>query len=73
MVVDWLEDRVYRVRGGAKLMKVAVYDPKSMVLWASGTATEEIGADHLPATTRESMGTHFLWVVVQASMALWDY
>ena len=45
----------------------------SMVIWASGTATEEMGTDHVSMTTRESMGTHFLRVVIQASMELWDY
>ena len=53
-------------------MKEAVYDPRSMVIWASGTTTEEMGADHLLVVTRESMGSHFLRMVIQASMELWD-
>ena len=63
-VVDWLDDRVYRGRERAKAVREAVYDPQSMVIWASGTATEEMGVDHLSVLTRESMGTHFLWIVI---------
>ena len=45
-VVDWLEERLYRGRGRGKPLKEAVYDPKSMVIWVSGTAAKEMGADH---------------------------
>ena len=56
-VVEWLDDRVYRGREGAKAVREAVYDPQSLVIWASGTATREMGVDHLSVLTRESMGT----------------
>ena len=59
--------------GGQAGKREAVYDPRSMVIWASGTTTEEMGADHLLVPTRESMGTHFLRVVIEASMELWDH
>ena len=55
------------------MVRGAVYDPRSLVIWASGTATEEMAVDHLSVQTRESMGTHFLRIVIQASMELWDH
>ena len=73
VMVEWLDDRVYKGRGGARAVREAVYDPRSLVIWASGTATEEMGVDHLSVLTRESMGTHFLRIVIQASMELWDH
>ena len=36
-------------------------------------ATQEMAVDHLSVQTRESMGTHFLRIVIQASMELWDH
>ena len=69
-IIKWLDDRIYKGRGGARAVREAVYDSRSLVIWASGTATEEMAVDHLSVHTRESMGTHFLRVVIQASMEL---
>ena len=73
VMVKWLDDRIYKGRGGAKVVCEAVYNPLSLVIWASGTATEEMGVDHLSVQTRESMGTHSVRIVIQASMEVWDH
>ena len=72
-IIKWLEDRIYKGRGGERAVQEAAYDSTSLVIWALGTATEEMAADHLSVSTRESMGTHFLRIVIQASMELWDH
>ena len=46
-VIKWLDDRICKGMGGAKVVREAVYDLRSLVIWASGTPTEEMGVDHL--------------------------
>ena len=72
-IIQWLEDRVYKGRRGERAVRGAAYDPTSLVIWASGTATGEMATDYLTVSTKESMGTHFLRIVIQASMELWDH
>ena len=70
-MVDWLERHVYRGRGGQQALREAVYDGVSQQIWAAGTATAEVRADRLSVATRESLGVHFLRMVIQESIDLW--
>ena len=70
-MVDWLDRHVYRGRGGQRALREAVYDGLCQQIWASGTVTAEVWADHLSVATKESLGVHFLRMVVQESIDLW--